>query len=450
VTPGGDSSGRGDRAETPHDAGGGRTRDQWLERDQAVVWHGFTQMAHFAEHAPLVVERAEGHELVDVEGRRYLDAISSLWVTTLGHRVPELDEALRRQVDDVAHSTMLGNTNRVVIELAEALAAVVPVDRPHFLFASDGAAAVEQALKIAFQYWVNLGVPDRTRYLALGNAYHGDTVGSLSLGDGGFGTSLFDPLRFPVVRTPGYDDPAWLDKALSMLDAHAHELAAVVIEPLVQGAAGMLVADADDVGAFGRAVRGAGVLLVADEVATGFGRTGRLFASEWCGLDPDLLCLGKGITGGYLPMSATVAAAPVYEAFLGDEPRAFFHGHSYGGNALAAAVALAHLRLFEQWHVLDNVATRADELSALLAARVAAHPAVQSVRQRGLMVGVQLAPSPPGQRLGRRVCAAAVSRGVLLRPLGDVVVVMPHLTVGTVELERIVDALEGALDEVFG
>jgi adenosylmethionine-8-amino-7-oxononanoate aminotransferase len=235
-----------------------------------------------------------------------------------------------------------------------------------------------------------------------------------------------------------------------MLDAHADELAAVVIEPLVQGAAGMLVADADDVGAFGRAVRDAGVLLVADEVATGFGRTGRLFASEWCGLGPDLLCLGKGITGGYLPMSATVAAAPVYEAFLGDEPRAFFHGHSYGGNALAAAVALAHLRLFEQWHVLDNVAARADELSALLAGRIAQHPAVQSVRQRGLMVGVQLAPSPPGQRLGRRVCAAAVSRGVLLRPLGDVVVVMPHLTVGTVELERIVDALEGALDEVFG
>ena len=424
-------------------------RERWLERDQAVVWHGFTQMAHYAEHAPLVVDRAEGHELVDVDGRRYLDAISSLWVTTLGHRVPELDDALRRQIDAVAHSTMLGNTNRVVVELAEALAGVVPVDGPHFLFASDGAAAVEQALKIALQYWVNRDVHHRTRYLALGNAYHGDTVGSLSLGDGGFGTSLFDPLRFPVVRTPGYDDPALLDKALAALEAHARELAAVVIEPLVQGAAGMLVADPDDVGTLGLAARDAGVLVVADEVATGFGRTGRLFASEWCGLRPDLLCLGKGITGGYLPMSATVAADHVYEAFLGEESRAFFHGHSYGGNALAAAVALEHLRLLDEWHVLDNVRSRAAELAALLAERIAVHRAVVGVRQRGLMVGVELAPSPPGERRGRQVCAAAVDRGVLLRPLGDVVVIMPHLTVGTAELERIVAALEDALAEVF-
>jgi adenosylmethionine-8-amino-7-oxononanoate aminotransferase len=453
VTPGehpaDTGAGAGETSSTGDATGTSGTRAQWLERDEAVVWHGFTQMAHYAEHAPVVVDRAEGHELVDVDGRRYLDAISSLWVTTLGHRVPELDEALRRQLDAVAHSTMLGNTNRVVVELAEELARVVPVDEPHFLFASDGAAAVEQALKMALQYWVNSGVHDRTRYLALGNAYHGDTVGSLSLGDGGFGTSLFDPLRFPVVRTPGYDDPSWLDKALATLDAHAGELAAVVVEPLVQGAAGMLVADPDDVGALGRAARDAGILVVADEVATGFGRTGRLFASEWCGLRPDLLCLGKGITGGYLPMSATVAAGHVYRAFLGDEPKAFFHGHSYGGNALAAAVALEHLRLIERWRVLDNVRARAEELAVMLTERIAVHPAVRTVRQRGLMAGVELVPSPAGQRLGRRVCAAAVARGVLLRPLGDVVVVMPHLTVGTAELERIVAALEGALGEVF-
>jgi adenosylmethionine-8-amino-7-oxononanoate aminotransferase len=451
VTPGEHpaDTGAGETSSTGDATGTSSTRAQWLERDEAVVWHGFTQMAHYAEHAPVVVDRAEGHELVDVDGRRYLDAISSLWVTTLGHRVPELDEALRRQLDAVAHSTMLGNTNRVVVELAEELARVVPVDEPHFLFASDGAAAVEQALKMALQYWVNSGVHDRTRYLALGNAYHGDTVGSLSLGDGGFGTSLFDPLRFPVVRTPGYDDPSWLDKALATLDAHAGELAAVVVEPLVQGAAGMLVADPDDVGALGQAVRDAGILVVADEVATGFGRTGRLFASEWCGLRPDLLCLGKGITGGYLPMSATVAAGHVYRAFLGDEPKAFFHGHSYGGNALAAAVALEHLRLIERWRVLDNVRARAEELAVMLTERIAVHPAVRTVRQRGLMAGVELVPSPAGQRLGRRVCAAAVARGVLLRPLGDVVVVMPHLTVGTAELERIVAALEGALGEVF-
>jgi adenosylmethionine---8-amino-7-oxononanoate aminotransferase len=422
---------------------------EWLRRDQGLVWHGFTQMDSYAEHAPVVVERAEGRELIDVDGNRYLDAISSLWVTTLGHGVAELDEAVRRQLDKVAHSTMLGNTNTVVVELAEALAEVVPVDKPHFLFASDGASAVEQALKIAFQYWVNLGETGRTRYLALGNAYHGDTVGSLSLGDGGFGTSLFDPLRFPVVRTPGYDDPGWLDKALATLAAHAGELTALCIEPLVQGAAGMLVADPDHVGALARAAAAAGVLVIADEVATGFGRTGRLFASEWCGVRPDVLCLGKGLTGGYLPMSVTVAAGPVYDAFLGEPERALFHGHSYGGNALAAAVALEHLRLLRDGDVLDNVRARSDQLAALMARGVLPHPAVAAVRRRGLMTGVELV-GAAGRHLGREVCDAAVARGVLIRPLGDVVVIMPPLTVTADEIERIVAVLLASLRDATG
>src|ERR1700704_3371629 len=200
-------------------------------------------MACYTENAPVIVESAEGHELIDVDGRRYLDAISSLWVNTLGHHVPELDDAVRTQLDRVAHSTLLGNGNRAAIELAEALAAVVPVDNPHFLFASDGAAAVEQALKIAFQYWVNEGVVGRTRYLAFGGAYHGDTIGSLSLGAGGFGTDMYDPLRFPVLRAPSFDDPGCFDEAVSIVANHASKLAAVVVEPLVQGAAGMLVAD---------------------------------------------------------------------------------------------------------------------------------------------------------------------------------------------------------------
>src|SRR2546428_6249346 len=198
-------------------------------------------MSSFADNAPLIIERADGRELVDVDGRRYLDAISSLWVNTLGHRVPELDGALTEQLCRVAHSTMLGNGNRVVVELAEALARVVPVDRPHFLFASDGAAAVEQALKIAFQFWTNQGVGGRTRYLAFGGAYHGDTIGSLSVGDGGFGTDVFDPLRFPVLRAPVADAAV----AVAMIDRHGGELAAVVLEPLVQGAAGMALNEPD-------------------------------------------------------------------------------------------------------------------------------------------------------------------------------------------------------------
>jgi adenosylmethionine-8-amino-7-oxononanoate aminotransferase len=432
-------------APPPHD-----DAHDWVTRDAAVVWHGFTQMSTYIDNTPVIVDHAEGRELIDVDGRRYLDAISSLWVTTLGHRVPELDAALRRQLDLVAHSTLLGHGNRVVVELAEALAGVVPVDSPHFLFASDGASAVEQALKIAFQYWTNKGVEGRTRYLALGHAYHGDTVGSLSLGGGGFGTDVFDALRFPVVRTPGYDDPGWADKAVASVERHAGELAAVVIEPLVQGAAGMLVTEPAEVARLADAARRAGVLLIADEVATGFGRTGRLFASEWSGLRPDLLCLGKGLTGGYLPMSATVASGNVHDAFLGEDlgPRTFYHGHSFAGNALAAAVALEHLHLIERDDVLGNVAARAGQLDALLSASVAPLAPVLSVRQRGLMVGIELRPPRPGLRWGRRVCAAAVRRGVLLRPLGDVVVVMPPLTVTADEIDRIVSTLVDSLAEV--
>ena len=204
--------------------------DRWVARDESVVWHGFTQMATFADNRPVIVDRAEGRELIDVDGRRYLDAISSLWVNTLGHRVPELDQAMRDQLDRVAHSTLLGNGNVTVVEFAEALAARVPVDDPHVLFASDGAAAVEQALKIAFQYWANIGVATRGRYLALGGAYHGDTIGSLSVGAGGFGTELFDPLRFEVLRSPGYEDAAWSGAACDLIAAHQSEIAAVVLE----------------------------------------------------------------------------------------------------------------------------------------------------------------------------------------------------------------------------
>lgn len=422
----------------------------WVERDAAVVWHGFTQMSTYADNRPIIVERAEGRELIDVDGHRYLDAISSLWVTTLGHRIPELDAAIRDQLDLVAHSTLLGNGSRVVIELAEALAQVVPVPEPHFLFASDGAAAVEQALKIAFQHWVNLGVPGRTRYLALGGAYHGDTVGSLSLGAGGFGTDVFNPLRFPVLRGAGYESTTWLADALALLESHASELAAVVIEPLVQGAAGIEVAAPAEVGRLAAACREHGVLLICDEVATGFGRTGTLFASEQCGIQPDLLCLGKGITGGYLPMSATVAAGHVYESFLGPDlgERTLYHGHSYGGNALAAAVALRHLQLLDEWDALTNVRARADQLARLLAERLPTLPAKAEVRQRGLMCGVELVPPADGLRWGRRVCAASVRRGVLLRPLGDVVVIMPPLTTTVAEIERIVDALCESISEV--
>lgn len=415
----------------------------WVERDAAVVWHGFTQMSTYGENQPIIVESGEGRELVDILGNRYLDAISSLWVMTLGHRVPELDAALRAQIDRIAHSTMLGNGNKVVIELSEALAEVVPVDEPHFLYAGDGATAVEQALKIAFQYWVNRGEP-RTGFVGLSGAYHGDSIGALSLGDGGFGTSIFDPLRFPVERAATVAD------AVDLVLRRGDELAAVIVEPLVQAANAMAMLDADALRDLGLACAETGVLLICDEVATGFGRTGTLFASEQCELRPDLLVLGKGMSGGYLPLSATVASGRVFRAFLGPDlsDKTLYHGHSYGGNALACAVALRHLQLLDEWDVLTNVRQRAAQLRARLDADIGTLPVVGEIRLRGLMGGVDLVAPEGDLRWGRRVCAAAVRRGVLLRPIGDTVILMAPLTLTEDEADRIVDVLREAITEV--
>jgi adenosylmethionine-8-amino-7-oxononanoate transaminase len=418
----------------------------WIARDAEAVWHGFTQMDCYADNTPVIVERGEGRELIDVEGNRYLDAISSLWVTTLGHRVPELDQALRAQIDRIAHSTLLGNGNRIVIEFAEALKRVVPVDDARIVFASDGACAVEQALKIAFQYWTNRGVQGRNTYLAFGAGYHGDTVGSLSLGGGGFGTEIFDPLRFPVLRAPSFADPKSLLVAADMVREYRSRLAAVIVEPLVQGAAGMLIARATDFTTLQKACRDSDVLLICDEVATGFGRTGTLFASEQCDLMPDILCLGKGITGGYLPMSATVASKRVCDAFRGTDlsEKTFYHGHSYGGNALAAAVALRHLELVRAPSILENVRARSAQLREALQ-ELRQFTAVADIRLIGLMGAVELASSDP--RLARRVCSAMIRRGVLTRSMGSVVTLVPPLTITHDEIHRIVTALNAAIVE---
>ena len=426
------------------------THEEWVARDAAVVWHGFTQMSVYGENTPVVVDHAEGREVVDVDGNRYFDAISSLWVTTLGHRVPELDQVVVEQLGKVAHSTMLGNGNTAAIELAEALVPRLPVDQAHLLFASDGAAAVEQALKVAFQHWTNQGVEGRDTYLAFGGAYHGDTLGSLSVGAGGFGTDVFDPLRFPVLRAPGFDDPDWYRTAADLVGEHATRLAAVIVEPLVQGAAGIQVADPIGFTWLAEACRTHDVLLIADEVATGFGRTGTLFASEQIdGFHPDLMCVGKGLTGGYLPMAATAASARVYEAFVGPDlsERTLYHGHSYGGNALAAAVALRHLQLVDEWDVLTNVRARSAQLAAALAAQVAKLDEVREVRVQGLMSAVELASPEDDPLWARRTCSAMVRRGVLARSLGDAVVLVPPLTITAEEVDRIVSTLAEAIPE---
>ena len=426
----------------------------WVERDRTRIWHGFTQMSTFAENAPIIVERAEGRELIDVDGWRYLDAISSLWVTTLGHNLPELNEAIVDQLGRVSHTTMLGHGNKATIELAEALTPRVPVADPRFLFASDGAAAVEQALKIAFQYWVNQGVEGRDTYLSFGGAYHGDTIGSVSVGADGFGTDIFNPLRFDVVRAPGFDDPACMTEAVRMIAEHRDSLAAVVVEPLVQGAAGIQVLGAEHFLPLAAACREHDVLLLVDEVATGFGRTGTLFASDQIRslgeFAPDLMAIGKGLTGGYLPMSATVAAGHVANAFLGPDlgPNTLYHGHSFSGNAASAAAALAHLRLFDEWDVLSQVQIAAAHMADALAAQVVALPQVRQVRQCGLMVGIELAPPADGLLWGRKTAKSCVQQGVLVRPLGDVIVLMPILTSTSDEIERMVAATSAAIAQL--
>ena len=422
--------------------------DQWIKRDQKHVWHGFTQTSTYAENGPVIVESGEGNWLIDVDGNRYLDAISSVWLNTLGHNVPELDTALRNQLDRIAHSTMLGNGNRIVIELAEALAAVVPIEDPYLLFASDGSAAVEQATKIAFQYWQNLGSREKVSFLAISGAYHGDTIGSLSLGSDEFGSNLFEPLQFEVIRAPGYDHPDWELTAISLVSKHHEKIAAAVIEPLVQGASGMHTTDPNAIKAFADACSKHGVLLICDEVATGFGRTGTLFASEQCGIQPDLMCLGKGITGGYLPMSATVAAGHIHQAFLGQDlgPEMLYHGHSYGGNALAAAVALRHLSLITESNVLSNVQKQAVDLSQLLKKRIACIPGIAQIRCLGLLAGIELEASLP-PLTARKVCTSAVSKGILLRSIGPVITIVPPLSITSEELKLIISVLEETLRE---
>src|SRR5690606_29779740 len=297
-------------------------------------------------------------------------------------------------------------------------------------------------------YWINQGERGRTTYLAFGDGYHGDTIGSLSLGAGGFGTDIFDPLRFPVIRAPSFSEPGALRTAAQMVREHHRKLAAVVVEPLVQGAAGMLVAPADDFPALAQACHDTGVLLICDEVATGFGRTGTLFASEQCGLRPDLLCLGKGITGGYLPMSATVASQRVFAAVLGPDltEETLGHGHVYGGNALAAAVAVKHLELMTSRRVLDNVRERSAQLRAALEQQIRPFERVEDIRLAGLMGAVELN-TADDPKLARRTCAAMVKRGVLSRSMGPAITIVPPLTSTAAEIDRIVTTLAAALQE---
>jgi adenosylmethionine-8-amino-7-oxononanoate aminotransferase len=437
----------------------------WLARDAASVWHPFTQHSAWLTDEPTVIERADGPWLYDVDGNRYLDGVSSLWVTTFGHRTPEIDAAIRDQLDRLDHATFLGATHPPGIELAERLLAVAPVapvaGGPRLgkvFFAGDGSSAVEVALKMAYQHSVQSGQP-RPLFVHLQEAYHGDTLGAVSVG----GMELFHATYRPIllhtlaVGSPGIRKPGQslasrgaevAAELAAVLAEHGDRVCAVVVEPMVQAAAGMLVYDASFLCEARRLATACGALLVCDEVATGIGRTGRMWASSHASVVPDLLTTGKGLTGGYLPLSAVLATDEVYESFLGSPAsgRTFFHGHTYTANPLCCAAANANLALVESRDLVGRAAALGERLGALLAP-LAAHDGVVEVRRIGTMTGVEV--RSVGERTGQAVCRAARRRGVWLRPLGDVVVVMPPLALGDAELELLVGALAEAVDEVL-
>ena len=416
--------------------------------DKRVLWHPFTQMQ---EWQPLVIASGDGCFVVDDAGRRYLDGVASLSCNVHGHRHPRLDRALREQIDRIAHSTFLGLTHEPGIRLAAELLEVAPGGLTRVFYSDSGSTAVEIALKQSFQFWQLRGRPAKQRFLRLTDAYHGDTLGAVGVGGIDLFHRVFGPLlvqSIPVATPAGSDGKDALARIEQELERRAYEIAAFVLEPRIQGAAGMLVHPPGVLRAVSELCRRYQVHLIVDEVATGFGRTGRMFACEHEDVSPDFLCLAKGISGGYLPLAATLATESIYEAFLGarSEMKHFFHGHTYTANPLACAVGLESLRLLRE-STLANAAARVPDMMAALG-RIAGRPGVREVRQCGLMAGIELEPRD-GRALGVEVCDRVRAHGVILRPLGDVVVWMPPLVISQSELALLESATQKALDEVL-
>ena len=447
-----------------------------VELDRAHVWHPFTQMQTWLEplpgDEPVIIDHARGAWLFDTRGRKYLDAISSLWVNVHGHRKAEIDSAIRLQMQHVAHTTLLDLASPPAIELAAELVRRAPrfEGQPvlsKVFYSDSGSTAVEVALKIAFQHWRQRGKPRKVRFVALNEGYHGDTLAAVSVGGMDLFHQIFQPLLFDVMRIPTPYVYRWPTGPRHCLEAAAlsaeavisgrrEEIAAVVIEPLVQGAAGMIAHPPGYLRRIAKACRDNGVLLVCDEVATGFGRTGTMFASEQEEVVPDILCLAKGLSGGYLPLAATLTTDAIFESFLGpfESKKTFFHGHSYTGNPLACAAALASLRLFDEQDTLRHVRQMAERLGAGLK-QIAKLKHVGDVRQRGLMIGIELVKDratkeefPYDARVGHRVCLAGRAREVMLRPLGNVVVLMPPLSIAPAEVDLLLDAVHASIEEV--
>ncbi len=429
-----------------------------LAWDQRAVWHPYTQM--YSAPPPLAIARGEGAWLIAEDGRRYLDAIASWWVTLHGHAEPAIVDAIARQARELEQVIFAGCTHRPAAELAARLTEILPAGLSRVFYSDNGSTAVEVALKMALQYWRLRREPARTRFLALEHAYHGDTVAAMSVSAPSYFTSDFQPLLFPVLRAPAawcYRCPMGLSRAACEIDclqpmetllaAQAGQIAAVLVEPLLQGAGGMIVHPREFLAGVRRLCNQYGVLLIADEVLTGFGRTGAMFACELAGISPDIICLSKGLTGGFLPLSATVTTEAVYQAFLSPRPEhAFFHGHSFTANPLGCAAALASLQIFAEKPVLRRVgqieAIHQERLQALRA-----HPRVGDTRQIGVVAAVELRQDYDYlAACGPRLRQFYLDHGVLLRPLGNVIYVLPPYRITDAELHQVWDVIALSLD----
>jgi adenosylmethionine-8-amino-7-oxononanoate aminotransferase len=449
-----------------------KTRTQRLQaEDRRYLWHPFTQQREWVKTAPVIIERGDGVYLEDTEGRRYLDGVSSIWVNLHGHRKGALDRALKAQLDRIAHSTLLGLSNVPAIELARRLVALAPRGLTRVFYSDNGSTAVEVALKMAFQYWQLQGgaARSKTKFLHLGQAYHGDTLGAVGVGGIPLFHERFKPLlhqsyeahapycyRCPLGLTYPQCKMACADSVEDVLKRHHGEIAALIVEPMLLAAGGMIMMPPGYLSKLRRLCTRYRVLLIADEVATGFGRTGRMFACEHEGVKPDLMAISKGLTGGYLPLAATLTTERIYRAFLGryEEFKTFFHGHSYTGNPLGCAVALANLDVFKNERTLARLRPKITALRRLLAP-LSQHPHVGDIRQLGLIVGIELErdrrtkePYPPAELVGMKVADEARRRGLLIRPLGNVIVLMPPLSTTLRELGQMAGIVTAAIRTV--
>jgi adenosylmethionine-8-amino-7-oxononanoate aminotransferase len=422
--------------------------DALAHLDRTHLWHPFTQQRGWEQEAPVMIERGQGSMLYDTDGNAYIDGVSSLWCTVHGHRHPVIDAAVRAQLDRVAHSTMLGLSHPGAAKLAARLVEIAPPGLERVFYSDNGSTAAEVAVKMAYQYWQQRGETQRTEFVCLRDAYHGDTIGSVSVG----GIDLFHATFRKLLFDAHHAEPGDAADMRRLLEEHGERVAAVVVEPLVQGAAGMIVHPEGYLRAVRELCDEHGVLLICDEVAVGFGRTGTMFACQQEDVAPDLMCVAKGVTGGYLPLAATLTTEDVYAAFLGEhqEYRTFFHGHTYTGNPLACAAALATLDVFESERTLERLAPKIALLGELLDELVAPLPTVAEVRRRGFMTGIELTPFAVEARMGHQVTLAARRRGAIVRPLGDVVVLMPPLSISEDELTRLVGITAAAVAEATG